>query len=83
MVSILQSLKVSILFFFLGLIPLVVALISFGALLNGGIAELGFIALDASTVSYVWFIGLVVGLLVFFVGLFKAIGDITESALIE
>ncbi|MCG3260221.1 MAG: hypothetical protein H7644_10765 [Candidatus Heimdallarchaeota archaeon] len=83
MVSIIQSLKVSILFFFLGLIPLVVALISFGALLNGGIAELGFIALDASTVGYVWFIGLVVGLLVFFIGLFKAIGDITESALIE
>ncbi len=83
MVSIIQSLKVSILFFFLGLIPLVVALISFGALLNGGIAELGFIALDASSVSYVWFIGLVVGLLVFFIGLFKAIGDITESALIE
>ncbi|MCE7748645.1 MAG: hypothetical protein GPJ51_09605 [Candidatus Heimdallarchaeota archaeon] len=83
MVSIIQSLKVSILFFFLGLIPLVVALISFGALLNGGIAELGFVALDASSVSYVWFIGLVVGLLVFFVGLFKAIGDITESALIE
>ena len=83
MVSIIQSLKVSILFFFLGLIPLVVALISFGALLNGGIAELGFIALDASSVSYVCFIGLVVGLLVFFIGLFKAIGDITESALIE
>ncbi|MCE7739817.1 MAG: hypothetical protein ACTSSN_03970 [Candidatus Heimdallarchaeaceae archaeon] len=83
MVSIIQSLKVSILFFFLGLIPLVVALISFGALLNGGIAELGFIALDASSVAYVWFIGLVVGLLVFFIGLFKAIGDITESALIE
>ena len=83
MVSIIQSLKVSILFFFLGLIPLVVALISFGALLNCGIAELGFVALDASSVSYVWFIGLVVGLLVFFVGLFKAIGDITESALIE
>ncbi len=83
MVSILQSLKVSILFFFLGLIPLVIALISFGALLNGGIAELGFIALDASSISYVWFIGLVVGLFVFFIGLFKAIGDITESALIE
>lgn len=83
MVSIIQSLKVSILFFFLGLIPLVVALISFGALLNEGIAELGFIALDASSVAYVWFIGLVVGLLVFFIGLFKAIGDITESALIE
>lgn len=83
MVSIIQSLKVSILFFFLGLIPLVVALISFGALLNGGIAELGFIALDGSSIAFVWFIGLVAGLLVFFIGLFKAIGDITESALIE
>jgi len=83
LVSILQSLKVSILFFFLGLIPLVVALISFGALLNGGIAELGFIALDASSVSFVWLIGLVVGLLIFFIGLFKAIGDVTEAALIE
>ena len=83
MVSILQAMKVSILFFFLGLIPLVVALISFGALLNGGIAELGFVALDASDMSYIWLIGLVVGLLIFFIGLFKAIGDITEAALIE
>ena len=83
LVSILQALKVSILFLFIGLIPLIVALISFGALLNNGIAELGFIALDASAISYVWFIGLVVGLLIFFIGLFKAIGDITEAALIE
>ncbi len=83
MVSIIQSLKVSILFFFLGLIPLVVALISFGALINGGVAELGFYTIDGSLVGYVWFIGLIVGLLVFFIGLFKAIGDITESALIE
>ncbi len=83
MVSIFQSLKVSLLFIFLGLIPLIVALISFGAMLNGGIADLGFIALDASSISYVWLIGLIVGLLIFFIGLFKAIGDITEAALIE
>ena len=85
MVSILQSLKVSILFFFLGIIPLLVAILSFAAILNFGELDLGFFAIDAATngFTYVWFIGLIVGLLVFFVGLFKAIGDITESALIE
>ena len=83
MVSIIQSLKVSILFFFLGLIPLLVALISFAAILNGGIVDFGFVVIDGSAIAYIWIIGLVVGLLVFFVGLFKAIGDITEAALIE
>ena len=58
-------------------------MISFGALLNDGYAKLGFITLDATAIPYVWFIGLVVGLLIFFIGLFKAIGDITEAALIE
>lgn len=83
MVSILQALKVSLLFLILGIVPLVVAIFSIFALFNGGIAELGFIALDASTVPYVWFIGLVAGIFIFFIGLFKAIGDITEAALIE
>jgi len=83
LVSILQALKVSILFLFLGLLPLLIAIFSFGALLNGGIAELGFLALDLSQIGYIWFIGLIAGLLIFFIGLFKAIGDITEAALIE
>ncbi|OLS33300.1 MAG: hypothetical protein HeimAB125_00220 [Candidatus Heimdallarchaeota archaeon AB_125] len=83
MVSILQSLKVSILFLFLGLIPLLVAILSFAAMLNNGILNLGFVAIDGSAIAYIWLIGLIVGLLIFFVGLFKAIGDITESALIE
>ncbi|MHA1198876.1 MAG: hypothetical protein ACTSQF_05940 [Candidatus Heimdallarchaeaceae archaeon] len=83
MVSILQALKVSALFLILGLIPLLVAIFSVFALFNGGIVEFGFIAVNGSSVPYVWFIGLVVGLFVFFVGLFKAIGDITEAALIE
>ncbi len=83
MVSILQALKVSALFLILGIIPLIVAIFSIFALYNGGIAEFGFIALDLSGHSYVWIIGLVVGLIVFFIGLFKAIGDITEAALIE
>ena len=83
MVSILQSLKVSILFLFLGLIPLLVAILSFAAMLNNGILNLGFVAIDGSAIAYIWLIGLIVGLLNFYVGLFKAIGDITESALIE
>jgi hypothetical protein len=83
LVSILQALKVSILFLFIGLIPLLVAILSFAAMLNSGVLNLGFVAIDGSAISYIWLIGLVVGLLVFFVGLFKAIGDITESALIE
>jgi len=83
LVSILQSLKVSILFLFLGLIPLLVAILSFAAMLNNGILNLGFVAIDGSAIAYIWLIGLIVGLLIFFVGLFKAIGDITESALIE
>ncbi len=83
MVSILQSLKVSILFFFLGLIPLLVAIMSFVAILNGYQLDFVTVVVDGSEIFYVWYIGLAVGLLVFFVGLFKAIGDITESALIE
>lgn len=83
MVSIIQSLKVSILFFFLGLIPLLVAIMSFVAILNGYQLDFVTVVVDGSEIFYVWYIGLAVGLLVFFVGLFKAIGDITESALIE
>ena len=84
MVSILQALKVSALFLVLGIIPLLVALFSLFALFNGGVAQFGFIALAVpSNLNFVWFIGLVVGLFVFFIGLFKAIGDITEAALIE
>jgi len=84
LVSILQALKVSALFLILGLVPLLIALFSLFALFNGGVVQFGFIALAVpSNLQFVWFIGLVAGLLIFFIGLFKAIGDITEAALIE
>ncbi len=84
MVSILQALKVSAIFIITGLIPLLIAIFSAFALFNGGVAQFGFIALTVpAEIQFVWFIGLVAGLFIFFIGLFKAIGDITEAALIE
>ena len=87
MVSILQALKVSILFLFLGVVPLLVSVLSIlaiNAISNdapaGGL-NLGFIVLGGA--PYIWIIAAAGGFIVFFVGLFKAIGDITEAALIE
>ena len=86
MVSIVQALKVSILFLFLGIIPLLVAVLSILALNalsmdpNGGL-NLGFLVLGGA--PYIWIIATAGGLIIFFIGLFKAIGDITEAALIE
>jgi len=85
LVSILQALKVSALFIVTGLIPLLVALVSILAMLNGGVLDLVFVqpVTLADHITFVWLIGLVLGLFIFFIGLFKAIGDITEAALIE
>jgi hypothetical protein len=84
LVSILQALKVSALFIVTGLIPLLVAIFSIFAIYNGGDLHLGFVTLVLEdSIAFVWFIGVVVGFFIFFIGLFKAIGDITEAALIE
>jgi hypothetical protein len=86
LVSILQALKVSILFLFLGVVPLLVAVLSILAINAlsmdpGGGLNLGFIVLGGA--PYIWIIAAAGGFIIFFVGLFKAIGDITEAALIE
>jgi hypothetical protein len=86
LVSIIQALKVSILFLFLGIIPLLVAILSILAIIAisldpGGGLNLGFIVLGGA--PYIWIIAAAGGLIIFFIGLFKAIGDITEAALIE
>ncbi|MHA2357224.1 MAG: hypothetical protein ACXABK_00460 [Candidatus Heimdallarchaeaceae archaeon] len=86
MVSILQALKVSLLFLILGVIPLIAALLGLLAIIAlqidpGGGLNLGFVVLGGA--PYIWVIVMAVGFLIFFVGLFKAIGDITEAALIE
>ena len=47
---------------------------------NGGL-NLGFLVLGGA--PYIWIIATAGGLIIFFIGLFKAIGDITEAALIE
>lgn len=86
MVSIIQALKVSILFLFLGIIPLLVAVLSLLAIISisldpGGGLNLGFIVLGGA--PYIWILATAGGFIIFFIGLFKAIGDITEAALIE
>lgn len=81
MVNILQALKVSILFFFLGLLPLLIALLGLGGFINDGQLSFGSTVLVAP--FYIWLIAFGVGFFIFFIGLFKAIGDITEAALIE
>ena len=88
MVSILQALKVSLLFIFLGLIPLAAAIfctIAFAIWFSGTLpvwsTGTGDVFIAAS--PFIWLGGMVGGFLIFFIGLFKAIGDITEAALIE
>ncbi|MCE7741991.1 MAG: hypothetical protein GOP50_05990 [Candidatus Heimdallarchaeota archaeon] len=88
MVSILQALKVSILFLFLGIIPLAAAIfctIAFAIWFTGDLPIWttggGQVFIAAS--PFIWLGGMVGGFVIFFVGLFKAIGDITEAALIE
>ena len=88
MVSILQALKVSILFLFLGLIPLAASIfctIAFAIWFTGDnpVWTMGFTPTVIAASPFIWLGGMVGGLLIFFVGLFKAIGDITEAALIE
>jgi hypothetical protein len=77
-------LKVSALFIVTGLIPFLVGLFSIFALYGDGAIQFGFISFAlAEHIKFVWFIGVIVGFFIFFIGLFKAIGDITEAALIE
>jgi hypothetical protein len=88
LVSILQALKVSILFLFLGLIPFAVGVfctVAFSIWFTGDL-PIWTTATGTTTIAaspFLWLGGMVGGFLIFFVGLFKAIGDITEAALIE
>ena len=80
MVSIFQSLKVSLLFIIFGILPLIVAIFAFIILANGAI---NFGEQPVTTSTPIAIVVLVVCLYIFFVGLLKAIGDITEAALVE
>lgn len=87
LVSILQALKVSLLFLIFGLIPFVLVVIAIVSLISMGFG-FDFKVLYANegvdTGSVLGNLGLlIVASFIFFVGLFKAIGDIAEAALLE
>jgi len=87
LVSIFQALKVSLIFLIFGLIPFVLVVIAIVSLISMGFG-FDFKVLYANegvdVGSVLGNLGLLIlGSFIFFVGLFKAIGDIAEAALLE
>ncbi len=88
MVSIWQALKVTLIFIFFGLIPFIVfifAVITIQQIMTVDVSDGVSLSIPVDSVG--GFLGFsvlaIISALIFFMGLFKGIGDITEAALIE
>ncbi|MHA1304495.1 MAG: hypothetical protein ACTSQE_09220 [Candidatus Heimdallarchaeaceae archaeon] len=87
MVSLWQALKVTLIFLIFGFIPFFITVITIISLINIGLLfdfNQVYISNEFEPGVALGLLGLlIVGSLLFFIGLFKAIGDITEASLLE